>query len=132
MRAAGGVRQAARRRRQWGACIAIAVLLLQLVVTAGHFHPEDLGFLAGHGAETAITAGADGTGGAGGSQQGAPAHDDCALCFSLYVAGNAAPPDIAPPVLPSTTSDAALPPLEVLHLTSAPYLLFRTRAPPVA
>ncbi|MGO8919357.1 MAG: DUF2946 family protein [Stellaceae bacterium] len=120
-----------RQGRRWGSWLAMATLLLQLVVAAGHFHPEDLGFLAGHRAETAIAGGAGGTGGSGGGQPGAPAHDDCALCFSLYVAGSAALPDIAPPVAPNAAMAAALLPLEELRLASAPYLLFRTRAPPI-
>ena len=65
------------------------------------------------------------------SQPGAPAHDDCSLCFSLYVAGNAALPVLAPPVAPSAATAAAPSVPRPLRLASTPYLLFRTRAPPV-
>jgi hypothetical protein len=133
MRAERGVRRAVTRPgRRWGSWLAMATLLLQLVVAAGHFHPEDLGFLAGHRAETSVTAGMGGPGGTGNEQPGAPAHDDCSLCFSLYVAGSAALPDMAPPVAPNhAAAEAPLPPA-ALRLASAPYLLFRTRAPPLA
>lgn len=132
MRAERGVRRAVTRPgRRWGSWLAMATLLLQLVVAAGHFHAEDLGFLAGHSGETAIVGGGGGPGSPGGSQPGAPAHDDCSLCFSLYVAGNAALPDLAPPVAPSVATAAAPSVPQPLRLASTPYLLFRTRAPPV-
>jgi hypothetical protein len=133
MRAERGVRRAMTRPgRRWGSWFAMATLLLQLVAAAGHFHPEDLGFLAGHSGETRIAAGTGRSGGTGNGQPGAPAHDDCSLCFSLYVAGSAALPDIPPPIMPSEAMAAAPLPPAPLSLASAPYLLFRTRAPPVA
>lgn len=133
MRAERGVRRAVTRPgRRWGSWFAMATLLLQLVVAAGHFHPEDLGFLAGHRAETSVTAGMGGAGGTGNEQPCAPAHDDCSLCFSLYVAGSAALPNIPSPIMPSEAMAAAPLPPAALQLVSAPYLLFRTRAPPLA
>jgi len=71
----------------------------------------------------------DGAGWPGGPS-GAPAHDDCAICFSLQLAGSAALPDIAPPPTPSEQLAEALIPPQELHLAAAPYLLFHTRAPP--
>jgi hypothetical protein len=132
MRAERGVRRAGSGRgRRWVSWLALTTLLLQLVIAAGHFHAEDFGFLGGHRAETAIAGGGGGAGWPGGGQPCAPAHDDCALCFSLYVAGSAALPDIAPPAMPSEPHAAAPVPQEELRLASAPYLLFRTRAPPI-
>lgn len=130
MRAERGVtREARREARRWGAWLVIATLLLQLWVTAGHFHAEDFGYLGGHHAETAV---AGGGGGAGwpGRQPGAPAHDDCPLCFSLQLAGSAALPDVAPPAAPGDALALLVLPPQEPRLASAPYLLFRTRAPP--
>ena len=130
MRAERGVRRADKgRARRWGAWLAIASLLLQLWVTAGHFHAEDFGYLGGHRAETAVAGGGGGAGWPGG-QPGAPAHDDCPLCFSLQLAGSAALPDLAPPAAPGEQFAALIVPPQELRLASAPYLLFRTRAPP--
>lgn len=130
MRAEGGVGRSGWGRR-WGSFLAMAALLLQLVVAAGHFHAEDFGFLAGHRAEPAIAGGEGGAGWPGGGEPAAPAHDACTLCFSLYLAGSAALPDIAPPAVPSQQPSAAPASAEELRLASAPYLLFRTRAPPI-
>lgn len=131
MHAERGVRQAGSRQgRQWGVGLAIAALLLQLIVAAGHFHGEDFGYLRGDRAEAAL-AGSGGASWPGGGQPGAPAHDECALCFSLHVAGSAALPPLAPPPVPSAQLAAVLASPEALQLASAPYLLFRTRAPPI-
>ncbi|HXZ02028.1 MAG TPA: hypothetical protein VEI03_18695 [Stellaceae bacterium] len=105
--------------------------MLQVVIAAGHFHAEDFGYLRGDRAEAAIAGGEGGAGWPGGGQPGAPAHDDCTLCFSLHVAGSAALPELGPPVMPSAQAAAAmLASPDALRLAAAPYLLFRTRAPP--
>ncbi len=128
MRAERGMgRGTAGRGRRWGAWLAIAALLLQLAVAAAHFHAEDFGFLAGHRGETAMVGHGHG---AGEGQKGTPAHDDCALCFSLHVAASGALPDVAAPAAPGEAGTVSLTPPEPLRLAAAPYLLFRTRAPP--
>jgi hypothetical protein len=111
--------------RRGGAWLSIAALLLQLLVTAGHFHAEDFGFLAGPSAETAMV------GGSGGDKPGALAHDDCALCFSLQLASSTALPDIAPLAAPPEFFAELRLPVEQPRRAARPYLLFRTRAPPI-
>jgi hypothetical protein len=131
MRAERGMtRHATDRARRWGAVFATAALLLQLFVTAGHFHPEDFGALGGGRVTSAIAGSGAGGPGSPGGQPGAPAHDECALCFSLQLAGSTALPDIAPPPTPSEQLAEALAAPQELRLAAAPYLLFRTRAPP--
>ncbi len=124
MRRRGRGAATAGRSRRGAAWLSIAAVLLQLVVSAWHVHPEDYAFAA--------TAASDGVDHASPStpQPGAPGHEDCALCVTLQLANGSALPDggsVAPP-----SALAALPPAmpEALHLASAPYLLFRTRAPP--
>jgi hypothetical protein len=116
--------------RRWGAWLAIAALLLQLGMFAGHFHAEDFGFLPGHDGTTGLSAGGAGASWPGDEQPGAPAHDDCALCFTLHLAGSAPLPDVAAPASPVIGAALSLPAPEALRLAAAPYLLFRTRAPP--
>ena len=114
--------------RRGGAWLAIAALLFQLLITAGHFHVEDFGFLAGTSAETAFVGS---SGGPGGDKLGTLAHADCALCISLQLASSAALPDIAPLAAPPEFfAELRLPP-EQPRRSARPYLLFRTRAPPV-
>jgi hypothetical protein len=129
VRAERGMRRGeAGRGRRWGVFLAMAALLLQLAATAFHFHAEDFGFLPGHSGETALHAGA-GAPWPGKGQPGTPAHDDCALCFTLQLAGSAPLPDIAQPAAPGQVATLSPPPAP-LRLAATPYLLFRTRAPP--
>jgi len=129
VRAEGGMGRWARGRvRRGGAWLSIAALFFQLLVTAGHFHAEDFGFLPGPPAETAFVGS---PGGPGGDKPGALAHDDCALCFSLQLASSTALPDIAPFAAPPEFFAELRPPLEQPRRAARPYLLFRTRAPPV-
>jgi hypothetical protein len=131
VRAERGVGRARTGRgRRWAAWLGIAALLLQLGMFAGHFHAEDFGFLPGHDDRTALSSGGAGAHWPGEGQPGAPDHDDCALCFTLHLAGSAPLPDIAAPAASVLVSVLSPPAPAALRLSAAPYLLFRTRAPP--
>jgi hypothetical protein len=110
--------------------LAIGLLLLQAAVTAGHFHPEDFSVLAGR--TQAFAAVADQGRAPPADQPALPAHADCSLCFSLQLAGGSILPELVRLAVPQQLGGVARPPLDAFHLTPAPYLLFRTRAPPVA
>jgi hypothetical protein len=132
-RAAGQGQSRRRRHHGIAAWLALFSIALQIVITAGHFHPEDFAFLAGDRGGAAMAAAANGEGQPGqpGGLPATPAHDDCALCVSLNLIGGSAVP--APPVLAlpdaiGATLLAALPPPV---LPPARHFLFRTRAPPV-
>lgn len=115
----------AGRSRRGAAWLSIAAVLLQLVVSAWHIHPEDYAFAATavSGVDHALSST---------PQPAAPGHEDCALCVTLQLATGSALPD-GGSVAPPSTADALPPAMpEALHLASAPYLLFRTRAPPAA
>jgi hypothetical protein len=122
----------ARPGRRLGSWLAICLLLLQLVVAAGHFHPEDFAFLQGKADGTVAIAatGQDGATLPGGGQPSLPAHDDCPLCFNLHVLGGSALPEPTALAVPSEHVVALPPPTGELALVSAPHLLFQTRAPP--
>jgi hypothetical protein len=123
MRAESGFGRGAKERaRRWFVWQSIAALELQLLVTAGHFHADHFRFRAGQSVATALA------GGPGSGQPGALSHDDCALSFGLHLANSAAPPDIAP--VAASLDELRLPRVPPRR-TACPYLLFRTRAPPV-
>jgi hypothetical protein len=114
----------AGRRRRGAAWLSIATVLLQLVASAWHIHPEDYAFLAGvalHGDHASSAP----------PQSGAPGHEDCALCFTLHLAVGSVLPDAGASALPAAGKAPPLGMPEALHLVSAPDLLFRTRAPPI-
>lgn len=126
MRGRGRGAATASRSRQWAAWLSIAAVLLQLVVSAWHIHPEDYAFLA-----SAAIDGADHASSST-SQPGTPGHEDCALCVTLHLAVGSALPDAGAVALPGPAEAAPLAMPDALCLASAPYLLFRTRAPPSA
>src|SRR6185437_2718811 len=79
--------------------LALFSIALQIVVTSGHFHPEDFAVLAGDRGGAAFAAAANGENSPSqpGGLPATPAHDDCALCVSLNLIGGSAVP--APPTL---------------------------------
>jgi hypothetical protein len=117
------------RRGTW---LALAAMVLQLVLSFGHMHPEDFFPPAGPGAK--ILAAAD----SGAAPQvpakpapGDAAHDDCAICANMQMAAALLLPD---PVLllPPADFGMAAPRVTIaLLLTAPPHLLFQTRAPPI-
>lgn len=130
-RAAGQGQSRGPRHHRFAAWLALLSIALQIVITAGHFHPEDFAFLAGDRGGAALATAADGHR-LPPLPNGLPTHDDCALCVSLnLISGSAmpAPPALALPTMIRATLVAVLP-LPVLP--PARYFLFRTRAPPVA
>ena len=118
-----------RKLTSW---LAVAALLLQLLVTAGHFHPQDFSSLGG---DACATNPSSAVGAAEtvfrGSAPVLATHDDCALCFSLQIASSTAMPDGAALPVPDTATDLRLASLSTLRLRPARHLLFQTRAPPV-
>jgi hypothetical protein len=117
------------RGRRFGAWLGIAALLLQLLVAANHFHPEDFAAPTKAPGLHALPGSAPGS---FPGQSGAPAHEDCGLCFTLQLVSSAAP--AAPPSLPepSPVGLRRIAAQRDYHVAAAPYLLFQTRAPPLA
>lgn len=118
-----------RMGRRVSAWLAFASLLIQLVVTTGHFHREDLAF---YGAALGAGQGSPAVAQRDVPVPALPSHDDCPLCFNLRLAGSSAMPVPVALPLPAALGAVALKPLTELRLTAAPHLLFRSRAPPIA
>jgi hypothetical protein len=125
----GGRGEARATCRKLAAWLALFSLLLQLWLTAGHFHPEDFASLRGKAQASALlTTSAD----HGTQPASALLHEDCALCLSAQIAGSAR--------LSAAASLGALAVLDVvvaddvaaLPRSRPPHLLFQTRAPPIA
>src|SRR5581483_4544654 len=80
-------RRSLRRAPQW---LALLAMVIQLVVSYGHIHPQDFRpMLQGHGA-LEITA-PNGTG--SGLGDGLAADTDCPICASISMLGSSALPD---------------------------------------
>src|ERR1700752_5066087 len=85
-----------RSIRRFGAGLGLFALLLQLALSFGHVHPEDLlgtsaaGIAAVAGKSPPATPAPDSHG------SGAP-HDDCPICAVMHLAGTIVLPE--PPVL---------------------------------
>ncbi|MGB8842853.1 MAG: DUF2946 family protein [Aliidongia sp.] len=121
-----------RRLRDWGARLAAFALLLQLAISAGHMHPQDVfGSLGhpiapGHGASWLQS-------GAGHAPTGTPADadgDQCAICAAMQLVATAVPP---PPFLLSVPFDPigpSRPAGDHLLPDATSFRLFQSRAPP--
>ena len=116
-----------RRTGRFARSLAGLAMLVQLVAGYGHIHAEDFQFLNGHFAPMLS---------ADGSAHHAPipgdVDDDCPICAAMHMAGSAPLP--LPPALaaPGEFGAVAIVSIAAIHLSSAAYSLFRSRAPPVA
>jgi hypothetical protein len=122
----GEARTTGRRLAAW---LALLSLVLQLWITAGHIHPED--FAAPFGSAGTEAAQASSGPAGGGTPTRLAAHDDCALCLSVQLAGHSTVP-VAPTLAPPP--DRSYHPTAIVrafHLTPPSHLLFETRAPPL-
>lgn len=109
--------------KRWGGWAAAFALSLQLVLSAGHMHAEDLpavssldgpSFSAAGGADPLLDTG----------------HDGCAICVTMAMVATAVPPSLflaARPVLPP---GGFAPPVAQRQPSAAPFRLFQSRAPP--
>ena len=118
----------ARHGSRFARGLALAAMLVQFIASYDHIHPEDFDFLNGHLAPV-LTAD---YGPHHAPIQPGTVDDDCAICAAMHmVAGGALP---APVVIaaPGEFGTVAALAVTAIHLSSAAYSLFRSRAPPVA
>jgi Protein of unknown function (DUF2946) len=120
-----------RSIRRFGAGLGLFALLLQLALSFGHVHPEDL-----LGASAARIGAVAGNAQPANTPQdrhapGAP-HDDCPVCAVMHLAGTIVLPE--PPVLalPAQFTVAVLPTDDLVTIVIPRRPPFQTRAPPTA
>ena len=122
-----------RGRSRLAPLLAIFALLIQFVAGFGHFHPEDLqGVTPGTGAAL-VDASASMAPQSDDHVPRLPAHDECAICVALNLAGSAGLP--APPVLvvePGVSVRTVPRPLADRRIAWPPHFLFDSRGPPHA
>ena len=121
-----------RSIRRLGAGLGLFALLLQLALSFGHIHPEDLlgasaAAVAGEVVGKALPAGTE----PDRHPPGAP-HDDCPICAVMHLAGTIVLPE--PPVLalPAQFTPAVFPADDFAAIVIPRRPPFQTRAPPIA
>ncbi len=120
--------------RDWGARFALLAVWLQLALSFGHVHPQDVygplghAVVQGHGV-TAVSApvpsGQNPSGGLAGI-----AEDACAICESIALLSTAALPDPVRLPPPPPAAITSIREIADLAIAPAPFSLFQTRAPP--
>jgi hypothetical protein len=115
------------RLRRWGGWTAAFALWLQLVLSAGHMHAEDL--RAGSRLDgPSLSAAIAGTSAAG--PEFDPEHDGCAICVTMYMVATAVPPPLLQAAPPGLMPGSFALPVPQLLPEAAPFRLFQSRAPP--
>jgi len=114
-----------RRAAQW---LALAAMLVQLVASYGHIHPEAFDALH-HGTGGPVLADHHGPSRAIGDP--ATVDIDCQICSSMALLGSTALPDVPHVVPPLSRHLGTTTEIAALWLTPPRYLLFDTRGPPL-
>ena len=117
------------RLRRTPQCVALLAMLVQLVLSFGHFDGQVFAALQS-GSQPPTLANAASTG--GGPGQGLAGDIDCPICSSIQLLGSTALPDGVALRAPLTRHTGIVLALEALRLTAPPHLLFDTRGPPIA
>ena len=119
-----------RSIRRFGAGLGLFALLLQLTLSFGHIHPEDL-----LGASASALADEVGSALADRDQDrhapGAP-HDDCPICAAMHLAGTIVLPDPPALAVPTAFTVATFAAEDFVTTVVPRRLPFQTRAPPAA
>jgi hypothetical protein len=120
-----------RSIRRFGAGLGLFALLLQLALSFGHVHHEDLLGASAAGIEAAAgkaqPAGAD-------PDRHAPRapHDDCPICSVMHLAGTIVLPEPPALALPAQFTVAVFVADDSVSIVIPRRLPFQTRAPPAA
>jgi hypothetical protein len=124
------VSRANHRRLAW---LALFALWLQLGLSFAHTHPEDFfGLGAGSGHAAQLTADRHTIPGSPASPfSDGLAHDACAICATMALAGSLVLPAPVQIASPGVGVGAAVPLHDAFVLIGASHLLFQTRAPPI-
>lgn len=122
-----------RSRTRSSGRLALFALALQMIVSFGHMHRDDLGLPPLAGADGTSIASAAAPGSQAPSQPHQPASDDyCPICASLALLATWMPA-LQPVLMTPEPIDRVWPPLACLHISPTQIALsFQARAPPVA
>ena len=114
--------------RKWGTLAALFALLLQLVLSFDHFHPED--FFPAQAPDSQTANGVPANAPIKPSPL-RPSHDDCAICVTMAMAAATSMPPPIVLALPLEYIIAVIPAAAVVPLPrTAPPLPYSSRAPP--
>jgi hypothetical protein len=120
-----------RSIRRFGAGLGLFALLLQLALSFGHIHPEDL--LGTSAAGIATVAGkAPPTSPAPDRRDSGVPHDDCPICAVMHLAGTIVLPDPPALALPAQFAVTVFPTDDLVAIVVPRRPPFQTRAPPIA
>ena len=116
------------RLRRAPQVVALLAMLVQLVLSFGHFDGQAFAALqSGHQPLTLTNA--QGVG--GGAGQGLASDIDCPICCSIQLLGSTALPDGVRLQARVYRHAGGVPAVAPLRLTPPPHLLFDTRGPPI-
>jgi DUF2946 family protein len=120
-----------RSIRRFGASLGLFALLLQLALSFGHVHPEDLLGASAAGLASEIAGKAQPATDPDRHAPGAP-HDDCPICSVMHLTGTIVLPE--PPALALATqfTVAVFFADDLVSVVIPRRLPFQTRAPPTA
>lgn len=120
-----------RSTRRFGAALGLFALLLQLALSFGHVHAEDL--LGASSASIQVLAGKAPSANPAQNRHfpGTP-HDDCPICTVMHLAGTIVVPEPPVLVLPTQFTTAVFSTNDLLAVVIPRRLPFQTRAPPTA
>jgi hypothetical protein len=121
-----------RSKRRTGARLGLFALAVQLVLSFGHIHPQDvaprsiLGAAAFHNAWSVRSS-------SGQQTPGGLPDDDCPICMAMHVAASGLLPVTPMAEVPDPFGFALRPTIiEKLDVSIPRHILFQTRAPPLA
>jgi len=127
-----------RANRQFGGCLALFALAIQLVISFAHIHPQDfspkpeVGLVADKSSATVLADGAASFGKRTDNHGGSWPHDNCAICASINLISSAL--TVQGPVLsiPSNFDSVQLQSVGDFEFQSNRHSSFQSRAPPIA
>jgi Protein of unknown function (DUF2946) len=123
-----------RSRLKWGACLALLALAFQLAISFGHVHLHHIAPPAVDATAVAGTQASDD----GVTPPSKPAgrediaDDLCPICTLIHLSGALVPAQTPPSPLPRIFGVVQRAAAVASHLTAAPGVRFRARAPPLA
>jgi hypothetical protein len=121
-----------RSKRRTGARLGLFALAVQLVLSFGHIHLQDVIPRSILGAATSHDAWSGGSSSGQHTPSGLP-DDDCPICMAMHVAASGLLPVTPMAALPDPFGFALRPTIfEKLDVSIPRHILFQTRAPPLA